>query len=87
MKCWLHAKSQLPMDWAFGMDDFFGQAIPELRSRIKVNLRTQDIDVFEYGPGTRMKLDSTPVAGLDVRDLSTRQFHPGSDWRPLTNNE
>ena len=34
------------------VDDFFCQGIPELRSRIKVNLRTQDIDVFEYGPGT-----------------------------------
>mgnify|MGYP006288144955 CR=1 FL=1 len=34
------------------VDDFFGKVIPELRSRIKVNLRTQDIDVFEYGPGT-----------------------------------
>ncbi len=31
------------------VDDFFGRAVPELRSRIKVNLRTQDIDVFEYG--------------------------------------
>ena len=34
------------------VDDFFGRAVPELRSRIKVNLRTQNIDVFEYGPGT-----------------------------------
>jgi DNA phosphorothioation-associated putative methyltransferase len=34
------------------VDDFWGHHIPELRSRIKVNLRTQDIDVFEYGPGT-----------------------------------
>ncbi|MDZ7762531.1 MAG: hypothetical protein U5L00_20065 [Desulfovermiculus sp.] len=40
------------MTWAFWMDDFLGQAIPDLRSRIKVNLRNQDIDVFEYGPGT-----------------------------------
>jgi DNA phosphorothioation-associated putative methyltransferase len=34
------------------VDDFFGKAIPELRSRIKVNLRSQDIDFFEYGLGT-----------------------------------
>jgi len=33
------------------VDDFFGRAVPELRVRIKINLRTQDIDFFEYGNG------------------------------------
>src|SRR5215475_10543060 len=30
-------------------DDFEGQPLPRMVERIKLNLRSQDIDVFEYG--------------------------------------
>lgn len=30
-------------------DDFLGKALPELRTRIKINMRKQDIEFFEYG--------------------------------------
>jgi hypothetical protein len=30
-------------------DDFFGKAIPSLIKRVKINLRTQDFDIFDYG--------------------------------------
>jgi DNA phosphorothioation-associated putative methyltransferase len=30
------------------LDDFFGKPLPELRTRVKINLRSFDIDFFEY---------------------------------------
>ena len=30
-------------------DDFYGRALPLLTKRVKINLRSQDFDIFEYG--------------------------------------
>ncbi len=30
------------------VDDFFGQPVPELKCRVKIKLRSQDIDIFEH---------------------------------------
>jgi hypothetical protein len=30
------------------VDDFFGRSVPELKCRVKIKLRSQDIDIFEY---------------------------------------
>ncbi|TVQ96448.1 MAG: DNA phosphorothioation-associated putative methyltransferase [Desulfovibrionales bacterium] len=30
------------------LDDFFGQPVPELKCRVKIKLRSQDIDIFEH---------------------------------------
>ncbi len=37
-------------------DDFFGKPLPELHTRVKVNLRTQEVDVFHHRSDVRQEL-------------------------------
>ncbi|NTU60422.1 MAG: hypothetical protein HGA98_05130 [Deltaproteobacteria bacterium] len=54
-------------------DDFWGQALPKLRERIKIKMREQDIDFFEYGeefPDQYLYLDSHEFSGGQAANLT-----------------
>ncbi len=37
-------------------DDFFGKPFPELQTRVKVNLRTREVDIFDHRSETRQQV-------------------------------
>jgi DNA phosphorothioation-associated putative methyltransferase len=51
-------------------DDFLGKPLPELRIRVKVNLRTLFVQVFEYPPSTESQL-------LYFKERYLAPNHPG----------
>ena len=51
-------------------DDFDGKPLPELRTRIKVNLRTLFVEVFDHSNGPRTQL-------LYFKERFVGQTHPG----------
>lgn len=54
-------------------DDFEGKAIPELIERVKINLRRQQIDFFEYGTS------ETPTQPLYLKSRLIRTGFPFYD--------
>ncbi len=50
-------------------DDFFGKPFPELQTRVKVNLRTCDVDVFDHRSELRQEL-------LFFKERYVRPDHP-----------
>ena len=51
------------------VDDFFGQPVPELKCRVKIKLRSQDIDIFEH----------TEEQFRSLVYLKSRFMHPDMD--------
>lgn len=59
-------------------DDFFGNPLPELQTRVKVNLRTREVEIFDHRSDVRQEL-------LFFKELYVAPGHPDRErWTSLS---